>query len=194
MGISLHIKSGPEVWRIPFGFQLVPAGILAFGLLTVKESPRWLASKGRLDDAIRNLAYMRRLSPDDERVRAEMAEIEAAIEEERQARKGLGLREAFFGKGNFIRFVIAVVIFLLQQWGGQNSVNYYAPQIFQSVSTVICMRACGAYLTGALFMTQCNTDRLQRHVQLASRVWNLRYRQGRRDGTLCVLPRRLAWS
>ena len=53
---------------------------------------------------------------------------------ERAARKGLGIREAFFGKGNFIRFVIAVVIFILQQWGGQNSVNYYAPQIFQSVS------------------------------------------------------------
>jgi len=46
---------------------------------------------------------------------------------------GLGLREAFLGKGNSIRFVIAFVIFLLQQWGGQNSVNYYAPQIFTSI-------------------------------------------------------------
>ncbi|KAI9060694.1 general substrate transporter [Trametes sanguinea] len=133
LGISLHIKSGPRVWRIPFGFQLVPAGIMALGLLTVKESPRWLASKDRTEEAITNLAYLRKLSPDDERIRSEMAEIEAAIEEEREARKGLGLREAFFGKGNFIRFVIAVVIFLLQQWGGQNSVNYYAPQIFQSI-------------------------------------------------------------
>lgn len=132
------MPTGFGVWRIPFGFQLVPAGIMAFGLLTVKESPRWLASKGRIDTAITNLAYMRKLSPDDERIRSEMAEIEAAIEEEREARKGLGLREAFLGKGNFIRFVIAVMIFLLQQWGGQNSVNYYAPQIFQSVSD--CMR------------------------------------------------------
>lgn len=138
VGISLHMPTGFGVWRIPFGFQLVPAGIMAFGLLTVKESPRWLASKGRIDTAITNLAYMRKLHPDDERIRSEMAEIEAAIEEEREARKGLGLREAFLGKGNFIRFVIAVMIFLLQQWGGQNSVNYYAPQIFQSVSD--CMR------------------------------------------------------
>ena len=134
VGISLHIKSGAAVWRIPFGIQLVPAGLMAFGLLTVRESPRWLASKGRLDEAIVNLAYLRRRSIDDHEVRAEMAEIEAAIEEEREARKGLGVREAFFGKGNFIRFVIAVVIFILQQWGGQNSVNYYAPLIFQSVS------------------------------------------------------------
>jgi hypothetical protein len=53
----------------------------------------------------------------------ELAEIEAAILEEREARQGLGLKEAFFGKGNFIRFVIAFVIFFLQQWAGQNSVK-----------------------------------------------------------------------
>ena len=133
VGVSLHIKSGFSVWRIPLGLQLVPAGIMAFGLLTVRESPRWLASKDRIDEAIRNLAYLRKLSVDDEPVRHEMAEIEAAIAEERDARQGLGLKEVFFGKGNSIRFVIAIVIFLLQQWSGQNSVNYYAPQIFQSV-------------------------------------------------------------
>jgi hypothetical protein len=52
-----------------------------------------------------------------------MAEIDAQIEEERAARQGLGLKEAFFGKGNFIRFVIAFTIFFLQQWGGQNTVK-----------------------------------------------------------------------
>ena len=64
---------------------------------------------------------------DSEAVIVEMAEIDAAVLEEREARHGLGLREAFFGKGNFIRFVIAFVIFLLQQWSGQNSVRYVFP-------------------------------------------------------------------
>ncbi|KAH8091808.1 general substrate transporter [Cristinia sonorae] len=132
-GIGVHIHSGPAVWRIPFGIQLVPAGILAFGLLTVKESPRWLASVGRKDEALKNLAYYRHLPVDDDDVRHELAEIEAAIREEREARQGLGLKEAFFGKGNWPRFLIAIVIFILQQWGGQNSVNYYAPQIFASI-------------------------------------------------------------
>ncbi|KAI0702247.1 hypothetical protein C8Q76DRAFT_697954 [Earliella scabrosa] len=53
--------------------------------------------------------------------------------EEREAREGLGAKEAFLGKGNFVRFVIAVVIFVLQEWSGQNSVGYYAPQIFASI-------------------------------------------------------------
>jgi hypothetical protein len=45
-----------------------------------------------------------------------MAEIEAAIEEEREARTGLGAKEAFFGKGNRERFAVALWIFTLQQW------------------------------------------------------------------------------
>ncbi|PPQ76088.1 hypothetical protein CVT26_004595 [Gymnopilus dilepis] len=132
-GIGIHFASGFQIWQIPFGFQLVPGGILAVGLLTVKESPRWLASVGRRDQALETLAYLRRETTSSPAVLHEMAEIEAAIEEEREARRGLGWKEAFFGKGNFIRFVIAFVIFLLQQWAGQNSVNYYAPQIFASI-------------------------------------------------------------
>lgn len=88
-------------------------------------------------EALTNLAYLRRDDIDAESVRKEFAEIEAAINEEREVREGLGLKEAFFGKGNFIRFVIAFVVFLLQQWSGQNSVNYYAPQIFQAVRNIL---------------------------------------------------------
>ncbi|KAK7682099.1 hypothetical protein QCA50_014685 [Cerrena zonata] len=148
LGISEHVKTGFNVWRIPLAFQLVPAGLMAIGLLTVKESPRWLADKGRMDEALDNLAYLRKLPSDDERVRHEMAEIEAAIREEKEARVGLGLKEVFFGKGNTIRFVIAIVIFILQQWSGQNSVGYYAPQIFQSIGytgTSVSLLASGIY-------------------------------------------------
>ena len=107
---------------------------MALGLLTVPESPRWLASKGRSNEALKNLAYLRRQLSSSPDVLHELAEIEAALAEEREVRANLGLREAFFGRGNFPRFLIAFVIFFLQQWCGQNSVNYYAPQIFTSVS------------------------------------------------------------
>jgi len=85
---------------------------------------------------------------DDAKVRHELAEIEVAIREEREARKGLGLKEVFLGKGNWPRFLIAVVIFILQQWSGQNSVNYYAPQIFTSIGytgTTNSLLAAGVY-------------------------------------------------
>jgi MFS family permease len=137
VGIGMHVRNSPNIWRIPFAFQLVPAGIMALGLLTVRESPRWLVSKGRNAEALVNLAFLRKRSPDSQDVLHELAEIEAALVEERETCTNFGLRDAFFGRGNFVRFLIAFFIFFLQQWCGQNSINYYAPQIFTSVSSSI---------------------------------------------------------
>lgn len=106
---------------------------MCLGLFTVRESPRWLATKDKHVAALANLAYLRRLPADHEHVRHEYAEIQAAIQEERLARQSLGFKEAFLGKGNWPRFMIAILIFMFQQWCGQNSIGYYAPQIFTSV-------------------------------------------------------------
>ena len=91
-----------------------------------------MASKGRIQEAISNLAYFRKELRDSPEIRREMAEIEATVQGEHVARKNVW--EEFFGRGNFIRFVIAVVIFFLREWCGEFSVGYYAPQIFSSVS------------------------------------------------------------
>lgn len=36
VGIGIHMKRTVNIWRIPFAMQLVPAGIMAIGLFTVK--------------------------------------------------------------------------------------------------------------------------------------------------------------
>ena len=43
-------------WRIPWGIQAVPALILLAGMWAFPKSPRWLADKGRMDEARRVLA------------------------------------------------------------------------------------------------------------------------------------------
>ncbi|KZT57589.1 general substrate transporter [Calocera cornea HHB12733] len=148
-GVALHTPANsPDIWRVPFGVQLVPGGLMCIGLFFCRESPRWLARKGRMDQALSALAHYRRGSIHDEEIKAEMAEIEATILEERESRAGLGWQEAFFGKGNWPRFAIAFVIMTLQQFSGQNTVGYYAPQIFQAigyVGTTPALLASGVY-------------------------------------------------
>ncbi|KAJ7789356.1 hypothetical protein B0H13DRAFT_2394845 [Mycena leptocephala] len=101
-----------------------------------EESPRYLASPNCFEEALTNLAYLRRLPPTDDGVIHELAETESAIAEEREARAGLywkDPRRRSLGRAISCcpppSFPI-VFIFFLQQWGGQNFVGYYAPPIF----------------------------------------------------------------
>ncbi|KAG5351841.1 hypothetical protein C0989_004731 [Termitomyces sp. Mn162] len=63
----------------------------------------------------------------------EMAEIKAQAGEEHDARKGPSFWDVLTSKGEGVRFGIAFSIFALQQWSGQNSVGYYAPQVFETI-------------------------------------------------------------
>jgi hypothetical protein len=98
------------------------------------------------------MAWARKRSPHDTAIVAEIAEITAAIKEEREATEGASWREMLqsefplakreagmltdpfgFAEGNRKRFFIAFFMFFLQQWSGQNSISYYAPTIFKSI-------------------------------------------------------------
>ena len=58
-GVSKHIPSSTKQWQIPIGLQLVPGGILGLGMLLCKESTRWLAKRGRDDEALAFLVWVR---------------------------------------------------------------------------------------------------------------------------------------
>lgn len=58
---------------------LVPGGILGLGMILVKESPRWLVKRGKNEEALENLVWVR--GGDSEEVQDEFAEIVAGIEE-----------------------------------------------------------------------------------------------------------------
>jgi sugar porter (SP) family MFS transporter len=131
-GVSIHIAPSTKQWRIPVAIQLIPGGLMLIGLFFLKESPRWLTSKGRHEEALHSLAYIRNEPTSSEAVQTELAEIRASIEEERAATEGLSWRE-FLLKSNRNRFLFAVVLMLCQQFSGTNSIGYYAPQIFQTI-------------------------------------------------------------
>lgn len=131
--ISASLKGTTAVWQIPVAMQLAPLAVMFAIIPFIKESPRWLASKNRNAEALKNLAWVRNMSADDSRVQAEFSEIVAAVEEEKAATAGASWISEFKVKGNPKRFIIAMLMFVCQQWSGQNSINYYAPDIFKSI-------------------------------------------------------------
>lgn len=58
-GVSINVPSITKQWQIPIGLQLLPGGILGLGMLLTKESTRWLAKKGRAEEALESLIWVR---------------------------------------------------------------------------------------------------------------------------------------
>lgn len=110
-------------WRLMFGTGIVPAALLLLGMFFVPESPRWLVSKGRRDEA---LSVLTRIHETDQ-ARAELAEISRVNEEEKSRRTDW--RELFSSRLR-IPLLIGIGIFLIQQFSGINAVIYYSTRIF----------------------------------------------------------------
>ena len=74
------------VWRCMLVVAVLPAFALFFGMLRMPESPRWLASQDRDDEALAVLKQIR--SP--ERAEAEMAEVHRSPRRRRRPRPAAG--------------------------------------------------------------------------------------------------------
>lgn len=114
------------VWRIMLVICAIPAVFMFAGMLRMPESPRWLMSKGRQDEALAILMQVRT----EDRARAEMAEIEELAEEEKAAKTG-GMADLAIP---WVRRILlaGVVIAVAQQLTGINSVMYYGTQLLET--------------------------------------------------------------
>lgn len=118
-------------WQVPIGLQLVPGAAVGLGMLFVKESTRWLAKKGRNEEALASLIWVRGGVATEE-VNDEFAEILAGVEVEIQVSEGLTWKELLIPSNRY-RMLIAITIQLAAQLTGNTSLAYYAPQIFNTI-------------------------------------------------------------
>ncbi|KAF3914346.1 hypothetical protein AA313_de0207345 [Arthrobotrys entomopaga] len=81
-GSLLHVN-GHGAWQLSLSMQCMPAVLLFLGMLFCNESPRFLATKDRWEDATATLTKVRQLPESDPYIQAELAEIHAQLEFER---------------------------------------------------------------------------------------------------------------
>ncbi|KAK5020650.1 hypothetical protein LTR60_000334 [Cryomyces antarcticus] len=121
-------------WRIPCLLQGLFPGIQLLGLMFVPESPRWLVSKGRHEEALNILAqYHANGDREDELVQYEYKEICEVIEKEREIAKTTGFGSFLETRGNRHRLLICVLVGFMIQWAGNGIVSYYLAPILKSV-------------------------------------------------------------
>lgn len=136
-GVDSHIPEGKRQWYIPFAIQLIPSGLFLLGSIFMKESPRWLMQVGRYDEAIKNLTWFRQLPEDDEYIVYEVNQVKESIEEQKQ-KIVLGIMDPFYevffnNKLVLRRLLITMTIYVVCNFLGIQSINYYSPILFQGL-------------------------------------------------------------
>ncbi|WP_281375899.1 sugar porter family MFS transporter [Pseudonocardia pini] len=111
------------VWRWMLVIATLPAVLLWIGMLAMPESPRWLASHGRFDEALGVLRQVREA----QRAERELAEVKALAEEDRSARTAGWADLAVPWIRRIV--VVGIAIAVMQQITGVNSIMYYGTQI-----------------------------------------------------------------
>jgi len=118
----LLVDIGQTNWRWMFASEALPAAILLVGLFLVPESPRWLVGQGKQDRAFKILA---RVDGRDHATQ-ELEEIHQALGQEE------GRIRELFRPGLRVALAIGVVLAILGQISGINSVIYYGSRIFEA--------------------------------------------------------------
>jgi MFS transporter, SP family, arabinose:H+ symporter len=117
---TMHL--GATEWRWQVGIAAVPAVAFLVLLFGIPRSPRWSASKNRIDEALAVLKLMG--DPDPE---AELADIRAALQQEHATAH----ERVFQWKYRYPLF-LAISIGAFNQLAGINAVLYYINDIFAS--------------------------------------------------------------
>ena len=115
---TMHL--GGAEWRWQVGVATAPAALFLALLFGIPRSPRWSASRNRMDEALAVLKMMGDPDPD-----AELADIQAALRQEHATAH----ERVFQWKYRYPLF-LAISIGAFNQLAGINAILYYLNNIF----------------------------------------------------------------
>jgi len=129
--------AGNLQWRLPTGLQCLMPGIQLIFVFFLPESPRWLISKGRHEEARKVLVkYHASGDENDAFVAWEFAEIRETLQLEEEAAASSGWYELVRTPGNRKRCALIILTAIFSQCSGNGLVSYYLAQILKTVGII----------------------------------------------------------
>ncbi|KAL5412739.1 hypothetical protein PMIN04_009716 [Paraphaeosphaeria minitans] len=134
--VDFGCQYGPDdlTWRFPIAFQIVFGLVVLVVPFWLPESPRWLLTRDRADEATKVVAALRGLPTDHEET---MLQISIIVDSIRASGHHGGITpvSALFTGGktqHFRRMMLGASSQLFQQVGGCNAVIYFFPLLFEN--------------------------------------------------------------
>ncbi|KAI0531757.1 sugar transporter-domain-containing protein [Xylaria digitata] len=127
---------GPHAftWRFPIAFQITFAISVIILMIDLPESPRWLLTHDRVDEAATILAALNGESRSDPRLTTQLSNLRAAARSAGQLEGQKTTYKDLFTGGptqHFRRMILGFSSQMMQQLSGCNAVIYYFPILFQ---------------------------------------------------------------
>ncbi|KNA98319.1 hypothetical protein FOXG_02693 [Fusarium oxysporum f. sp. lycopersici 4287] len=119
-------------WRIPSLLQMAPSLIQLSTVWFLPESPRWLISNDRSEEALEALTRYHGEGVKTELVELEYEEIRAAIEQEKLSGQTTW-KSMVSTKGNRYRMFLVICMGLMSQWSGNGLISYYLSRVMDTV-------------------------------------------------------------
>lgn len=129
---TLFTKSSAQ-WRVPIAMQLVFSVTVLTACIFLPETPRWLASRGRYEEARQVLAQIRDVSITDKLVDGQLQEIVKNVQSD--ANQSAGWYDTFRNRTpmrNLHRVLLGLGPYMMNQWSGINAITYYLTYTLQT--------------------------------------------------------------
>jgi len=131
---------GANDWRWMFGVAAIPAALFLILLFGIPQSPRWLATQSRVEEARSVLKLIGSSDPD-----GELKEIVDSIHLERTRKS-----EPLFSWRYRLPIFLAITIGMFNQLAGINAILYYLNDIFSAAGFSQVGSELGAVAVGAM--------------------------------------------
>ncbi len=130
-GSSLFL-TGWNRWIVPLVLQIGFAGICLVVSFFAIESPRQLIAKGDTRAANKALSKLRNIPQDSRILKDELEDIQTSLARDAEIKARHSLQSRIFEiigtKENRYKLMLGVMVQILGQWSGANSITLYAPK------------------------------------------------------------------